>query len=83
MRTRSHKVWGHYKGFDVDGEVIPDDYEGDPSVPGGTHLLSPYIEDTSIRTPDGEEHYMDLMPEFVRDVEDYLLSLWREGGFDE
>ena len=33
-----------HKGFDISGEVISDDWEGDPSIPGGVRKIPPYVD---------------------------------------
>lgn len=44
-----------WHGLEVSAEIIEGDWIGDPSIPGGTQTIPPYVNDYSIEAPDGAQ----------------------------
>lgn len=66
------RIETHYKGYDISGLLVPESWEGDPSVPGGMHRLSPYIEDIAICVGD-KDIYDEASEWFIDECAEELL----------
>jgi hypothetical protein len=44
-----------WHGLHVSGILVRDDWEGDASIPNGTHTLPPYFLEYRIELPDGTD----------------------------
>lgn len=67
-----------WHGLEVWAEIIEGDWIGDPSVPGGTMSLGPYVNDYSIKAPDGSVLTHLLSDSATEEIEALALEEARE-----
>jgi len=71
-----NKEWTKEVGqFTVSGTIVMDDWEGDPSVPGGTRRIPAYVNDTCVRVGkvDVTEDLYGISPPAVEELEKLLI----------
>ena len=66
-----------WKGLTVKGDLIENDWEGDPSVPNGTRTIPAYIEDLEVLTEDGYDIVNYLTDDAIDMIESYLIDTAR------
>jgi hypothetical protein len=70
-----------WMGLDIACTIIVGDWEGDPQVPNGVHYLPPYIDELSIKTPDGFELYDYLTESAITTISDFVLEDAENNGY--
>ncbi len=67
-------VTTRWKGFDITGKVVVNDWEGDASLPGGLHNLGPYVDEFTILAPDGSDLFDYLSPDAETEICQKLID---------
>ncbi len=74
---KKHNVMSFWNELTVEGTVVEGDWEGDPSIPRGTHQLPPYVEDYIVTTETGIDMLDYLNKSALQEIEDALLDEYR------
>lgn len=45
----------YWHGLKVEGDLVTDAWQGDPSLPNGVKKIAPYLEDVCITAEDGTD----------------------------
>lgn len=67
-----------WNDLQVEGYIVEPGWEGDPSLPGGVHRLSPYVEEIFITTTDGTDMLPYLKDSAIDEAQAYLLQYYHE-----
>jgi hypothetical protein len=76
MRIQINTTWN---GLDVTGELIIGDWYGDNTIPNGTKMLDPYIDDMDVYA--GGESIIDwLTEEAIDSIEQFVYDEYADAG---
>jgi len=71
-----------WHGLRIVGDIVDDDWEGDPSVPNGTRHIPPYVQDLEVYV-DAEESIVNYLNDEGIDFFCAMLIADCEGEDDE
>lgn len=63
-----------WRGLLVTGVITPGGWEGDPSIPRGTHPLEDTLDDLDVLSPSGESLFEYLTPEALDEIIDIIFQ---------